>query len=102
MNKLLILLLIIVVILATSMNTKVEGLRNYWYTEKNKDYSGNTIRSFTNMSYFQCLAKCLKEPNCAGITKTGIDNNNGTCWLKSKMDTGSTADNYVSTRVVRV
>lgn len=103
MNKLLILLLIIVVILAISMNTKVEGLRNYWLTEENKDYSGNTIRSFTNVNEQSCRNSCISDSRCAGIVRdVNIFDKKGTCWLKSNFDNGVDKNGRYTHRLTRV
>lgn len=75
-----------------------EYMGNFENSQVSVDYPGNDLyynygdEKKIPFSLKDCKIKCLKTPGCYGITtsfekgKSGVNNDKGECWVKSKFE----------------
>ena len=91
-----IILFFILVLGILHFKMKKEYYGNFENSQVSIDYPGNDLSYDAGFSLKDCKKKCLKTPNCYGITtsfqkgKSGKDNDKGECWVKSKFENKQT------------
>lgn len=89
-----------ILILCLLYHLRFEGF-DCWGSLEKKDYWGNDISNFASITLDECKEKCVNHETCVGIGRNVDEDSIGTCWIKSKWDTGTESTNRWSYQLFR-